>query len=148
MNNVDLNLAVDAKVLDESLNNLQWISPKYSKNPKRELDQLSQLKKIILLDGEKKIILSNYQLLPAITGTKTITPNKWFDDLSVPDKNNKYFNYYKYFFINKLKEQNIKNIYITENKINYITNVFGEECLQVKILNELARKVNILSCLK
>ena len=148
LNNVDLNLAVDAKVLDESLNNLQWISPKYSKNPKRELDQLSQLKKIILLDGEKKIILSNYQLLPAITGTKTITPNKWFDDLSVPDKNNKYFNYYKYFFINKLKEQNIKNIYITENKINYITNVFGKECLQVKILNELARKVNILSCLK
>ena len=41
---------------------------------------------VILLDGEKKIILSNYQLLPAITGTKTITPNKWFDDLSVPDR--------------------------------------------------------------
>ena len=90
--------------------------------------------------------MTNYQILASITKNKKIAPNKWFDTLSVPNEKNKYFSYYKEFFIKKLKDQNINNIYVTGNKKRYLSNIFEESCFKIKSINEIALKINIDNC--
>jgi len=147
--NADLTKAVNAEILDKKLSGLQWITPHYIDNPSLELKQLTELKKIIIADVENKITISDYQILPAITGNPNYAPNKWFDTLSVPSEKNKYFISYKLFFISKLKEQKIKNIYaVGEDKLNYFLFLFDKKnCVKYKRINEIAVKLNISNCL-
>ena len=42
-------------------------------------------------DQSNKILISDYQVLPALLNNKNYAPNKWFDPISIPDKKNKYF---------------------------------------------------------
>ena len=146
--NVDLTKAVNAETLDKKLSGLQWITPHYIDNPNFELKLLTDLKKIIIADVENKITISDYQILPAITGNLNYAPNKWFDTLSVPSEKNKYFSTYKLFFISKLKEQKIKNIYaVGEDKLNYFLFLFDKKnCVKYKRINEISVKLNISNC--
>jgi hypothetical protein len=146
--NVDLTKAVNAETLDKKLSGLQWITPHYIDNPNLELKLLTDLKKIIIADVENKITISDYQILPAITGNLNYAPNKWFDTLSVPSEKNKYFSTYKLFFISKLKEQKIKNIYaVGEDKLNYFLFLFDKKnCVKYKRINEISVKLNISNC--
>ena len=147
--NADFSKAIDAKILDKKLTGLQWITPHYIDNPNLELKLLKELKKVISEDLENKIIISDYQILPALTDNLNFAPNKWFDTLSVPSKDNKYFVKYKLFFISKLKEQKIKNIYaINEDKLNYFLFLFDKkDCVKYKKINEISVKLQIDNCL-
>lgn len=149
LSNADFSKAIDAKTLDKKLTGLQWITPHYINNPNLELKLLKELKKVIIEDVEKKIIITDYQILPAITNNLNYAPNKWFDTLSVPSKDNKYFAKYKLFFISKLKEQKIKNIYaVNENKLNYFLFLFEKKnCVKYKKINEISVKLEINNCL-
>ena len=148
LNNVDLSLAVQAKDLDESLIGLKWITPEYSKNPKNEIDELLEIKKILLSDKTEKIIVSDYQILPSILNIRKIAPNKWFDYLSVPNKQNKYYHEYKDFFLQSLNKQNIETIYFSKNKEKLLTNIFKENCYKKKKIKHKLFKININDCLK
>ena len=64
-----------------------------------EIKLINYAKEQILMDNTKKIIISDYQILPSIVGLKTTAPNKWFDILSTPTQNNKFFQSYKKFFL-------------------------------------------------
>jgi hypothetical protein len=147
--NADFKKAIDASILDKKLSGLQWISPRYIENPALELQLLKEVKKIIIKDNNNKIIISDYQILPALTENLNYTPNKWVDSLSVPAKNNKYFKQYKSFFISKLKEQKIVNIYIVggPKKLDLLLLVFEKkECIEYKNINALSLKLDISSC--
>ena len=146
--NADFSKAINAKILDKKSSGLKWITPHYIDNPSLELKLLIDLKKTIIQDVENKIIISDYQILPAITGNLNYAPNKWFDSLSVPPVNNKYFTEYKLFFISKLKEQKIKNIYaISEDKLNYLLFLFDKkDCIKSKKINEIALKLDVSNC--
>ena len=98
LNDVDLNLAVKAENFDDSLKGLKWITP-YNINPAEEIKDLIEIKEIILSDKTKKIIITDYQIIPSVLKLKNIAPNKWFDSMSVPSRNNKYFNTYKNFLL-------------------------------------------------
>jgi len=145
----DFNTAINAKILDNKLYGLQWISPHYVNNPDLELDMLNEVKKIIIEDQENKIIITDYQILSAITGNLLFAPNKWFDALSVPSENNKYFETYKLFFISKIKNQKIKNIYVIgKGKLNYILFIFdNKNCLNYEKINDMSLKIGINNCL-
>ena len=69
-----------------------------------------------------------------------------FDTLSVPNKKNKYFPFYKDFFIRKLKEQNINYIYVTGNKKKYLLNIFEKNCFEIKSINKISSKIYINNC--
>ena len=45
LSNVDLNLAIDAKILDNSIKGLKWITSDYPLDPSTEINLLSELKK-------------------------------------------------------------------------------------------------------
>ena len=147
LNNVNLNLAVDSKILDKSLSGLKWITSENPKNPEIEINNLVEIKKVISADKTKKIIISDYQILPSIIGLKTTSPNKWFDHLSVPDKNNKYFEEYKIFFRNSLINQSIETIYFTKDKEQLFSNILETRCYSsIKIKKEFF-KLKINNCL-
>ena len=145
----DFKKSIDAKILDKSLSGLKWITPKYSKNPMYELSLLKQTKKIIRQDQESKIIITDYLILPAITGNTKHAPNKWFDEQSVPKKRNIYFNNYKNFFNENLRKQGIKNIYIVGGEKKYISflKIFGDKkCINLERINEITIKLSIKNC--
>ena len=147
LNNVDLNLAIDASPLDKSLKGLKWITPNYPNNHNKEIDKLIEIKKIILADKTKKILISDYQILPAILKLKTVTPNKWFDDLSVPKPEDKYFENYKKFFIKSLISQNIETIYLFKDKERFLTKILEKNCYNKKSVTEMLLKFEIKNCL-
>ncbi len=148
LSKVNFSLGSDAKILDETLSGLLWITPQYPNKSKFELEELQELKNFLLLDNRNKIILTNYQFLPSIIGNKQIAPNKWFDVLSVPDVKSKYFNKYKDFFIQKLKEQKIERIYLTGNKKRYLKNILKKNCYKIQKINSLSSVIEIEECLK
>jgi hypothetical protein len=148
LSNVELNLSVDAISLDKSLKRVKWITQSYSENPKEELTKLSKIKKIILSDNTKKILITDYQVLPSILKLRTSAPNKWFDDLSVPNIDNKYYKNYQEFFIKNLISQKIETIYILKKKEKYLTIFLKKDCYHKKSINEILLRFEILNCLK
>ncbi len=147
--NANFSIAENANVLDASLSGLKWITPKFLTNPILEMEMLNEAKKNIIEDKSNKILITDYQFLASVTKNKFYAPNKWFDDLSVPPKKNKYFQTYKLFFTSKLKEQKIKTLYlIGDSKIGYISFIFdNKECLNYKKINEITLKVDIANCI-
>jgi len=148
LNGVDLNLAVDAKQINTSLKGLKWISPEYSKNPVEEIKLINYAIEKILIDSTQKIIISDYQILPSIIGLKTISPNKWFDVLSVPAEENKFFLSYKNFFLENISKQKIETIYLIGEKEIFLKNIFKDGCFKREVVNKKIVKVTLNSCLK
>ena len=148
LSEVDFNLTQGGEILDSKLSGIKWITPNYPNNPKKELFLLQDTKDKIIKEKKIKIIVSDYQILPSITKTVKFAPNKWFDDLSVPNEDNKYSKVYKNFFENKLNEHNIQVIFIVgKSKINYILRHFpNKDCFVKNILNEIVIKINIEKC--
>ena len=101
-------------------------------------------------DQSNKILISDYQVLPALLNNKNYAPNKWFDPLSIPDKKNKYFKEYQEFFLLKLEEQNIKNVYIVgKDKLEIFLIIFkNQKCFRMYDLNEISAKLDIRNCFK
>ena len=148
LDKADFKLSQNSEILDQSLKNLKWITPIYPTKPNYELNKLIELKETLINDPENKIIVTNYQFLPSITNLKKIAPNKWFDGQSVPKSNSKYFNFYKNFLINSLKNQEVKIIYLTFNKVIYFNEFFEKDCYETTIVNEISSRINIAKCLK
>ena len=145
LENINLDIAVDAKNLHNSVKGVKWITP-YNNNPKKEIQNLNDIKKIILLDNSKKIIISDYQILPSILNLKNTAPNKWFDSMSVPDKKNKYFREYKEFFQNNLKDQKIETIYVYKiDKKKYLQD-FLINCLFSENFEKNILKIKVKTC--
>jgi len=146
LSDVDLKLAVKAENFDKSLKDLKWITP-YNINPAEEIKNLIEIKEIILSDNTKKIIITDYQIFPSVLKLKNIAPNKWFDSMSVPSRNNKYFNIYKNFFIESLRIQKIKTLYIHKDKERYLKNIFNNDCYTKENINKNLSKIMIENCI-
>jgi len=148
LSTVNFKLAEEGRFLHPKLKGLDWITPNYPNNPRKELLLLKDLSVKIKNEKRNKIIISDYQILPSITDTNNFAPNKWFDDLSVPKSNNKYYKIYKRFFESNLKEKNIQVIFIVgKNKFNYLSNHFlDKNCYTSNEINEIAIRLNIEKC--
>lgn len=140
---------VDAVIFDDSLKGLNWNNP-YSlvSRPEEELKILKDFKEKIIKDNnEQSIIISSYLGLSAITKKNMPSPMKWYDNVSIPDKKNKYYLYYKNYFKEKIKKNNINTIYISNNFFeDEIINFYGFECIKKKKINKLFNEIKILKC--
>ena len=107
-----------------------------------------------ILNGvkDRKIIVTDYQFFSSLLDNQFVSPNKWYDGLSVPNKNNKYYYEFKDFFITKLKLNDIKYIYfIGQNKHTmYFFNelIQKNECILSQRINELLVEFDINKCEK
>ncbi len=147
LNYVNFDFAIDSSQLDYRLKGLKWISPDFDK-PELELQLLKDIKNQIIQDNIRKIIVSDYQILSTITDIKNLAPNKWFDELSVPSKNNVFFDSYKNFFNESLIKQKIKIVYVIGiEKLDYIIRILpNPNCIKKEEINKISFKIDISNC--
>tara|TARA_B110000444_G_C18664687_1_gene512413 strand:- start:200 stop:859 length:660 start_codon:yes stop_codon:yes gene_type:complete len=134
LENVNIDKAIDAKILHKSLNGLKWITANYPNNPEKEINDLKNAMKIINQDLTKKIILTNYQFIAPALSIYDYSPNQWHHPtVSFPIKNQKYFNKYKDFFIKNINKNNILTIYtVGLGEKNLVELILDESCFEKK----------------
>ena len=146
----NFSLAEDAYKIDESLSGLKWITPHYLYSPSDEINLLIDTKNILLKANEKKIIITDYQFFSSLINNKFASPNKWYDDLSIPEKNSKYYDKHKKFFLNKITKNKIKYLYFVgknKNEMYFFEEFISEnKCIIPKQLNELLLEFDISQC--
>lgn len=146
---VNLNNFVDAEYLSPTLKGLKWITDMYPNNPKQELDALKQVLEILKIDSSNKSLITDYQILAPILGIYDYSPNQWHHaSVSFPTENQKYFSDYKFFFIQRLKDNKIENIYETITGAELIVPlILNKNCYQSKkITNILIKHVLKTEC--
>ncbi len=147
LSDANFNNAVDAKILDEKFNGLQWITNKFMDNPKKELELLAESKDIMKESNFKYVIISDYQFFPMILNLKSISPAKWYDAMSVPNKENIYHIQFKNYFKNNLDKQKIKYVYLLGKDKFPLDYLFeNQNCAQFSKINEILYLSNISKC--
>ena len=148
LSSVDFQLSINASSLDKRLNGLNWITPEYKNDPKKEIDLLLNIKQAITNEKNEKIIITDYQFFSALDDNYIPSPNKWYDDQSVPEKNNKYFLTYKKFFLSHISKNNVKKIFFVGGKkeIYFLRLIEDISCIQKSKYNELLIIYNIEDC--
>ena len=148
--NVDFNLAEDASQLDKRLQGLKWITPHYPNKPLDEINFLIDVRNILSQDTKEKIIITDYQFISSSLNNDFASPNKWYDNLSIPDKKNKYYYVHKNFFLDKIKKNKIKHIYFIgkdKSEMYFFKDFFYEnECIVSNQFNELLLAFDISKC--
>ena len=140
-----------AETIDKIFVGLKWITPfDYYEKSKQEVELLNETKIFIKLNKEKDrpILITDYLFMSAISNVNISSPLKWYDDVIIPNKNNKYYNYYKNFFISKILKNNIKNIYLVGNKdpFIFVDLIANKNCITFKKLNDILSVYNIEKC--
>lgn len=146
----DLNLSLDAKQLDKRLSGLRWLTPEYNEDPQNEIQLLKNVKRILYEKKERKIFITDYQFFSSLLKNKFASPNKWYDNLSIPDKKNKYYDDHKIFFLKKIRDNKIQYLYfIGKNKhdMSFFKELSDKnDCIVSKRLHKLLVEFNINNC--
>lgn len=108
----------DASLIDKKLTGLRWISnnPNTDEEFENFLNNLTFLKSI--RNEGRYILITHYQIYNIILNETNFSPVKyWWRNGSYPVSNNDLKNKFDIFFINKINDNNIKNIIIL-NDVN------------------------------
>jgi len=128
---------VKTTVLDKKNSEFNWIS-NLNQNPN---DELNDLKKTVLYikddqlrNNHESIVITDYQFIFSKFDIKNILINKWYHPgVSYPVENgNQYFGLYKNFFLEKIRENNIKKIYFIKPSLfkdsDYFLKIIFSDC--------------------
>lgn len=139
--------AIDAKIIDEKFKGLQWITYKYKDTPKKELNLLAESKNAIEKSNFNYILITDYQFFPVLLNLKSISPAKWYDAMSIPDKDNIYHAQFKKYFKQSLKKQKIKYVYLIGKDKFPLDYLFEDQnCVKFSRVNEILYLSNISRC--
>ena len=150
LQNVDLSNSINAKVLDNKFNNLQWITPNNS-SPKDEIELLLQVINTLKKDKDYKMLITHYQFFSIIINENLNIPNRWyFPNNTFPSSNkNKYYKEYIKRFKSILIKENIKKVYIVEGfpgEFSFINfnDLIGKNCFKKEKYNKIFYSINIM----
>ena len=149
LQNVDLSKSIDASLIDIKLNNLKWITPPFSQNPKREIDLIKQTIEVLKKDKRKKMMITEYQFFSLILEENLNIHNRWYthDNNSYPLENHKYYKFYKEHFTKLIKKNNIEVIYITgDSKIKNFKIYMDNICFTEEEINEISKMHELKKC--
>ena len=150
--NTDKSIAVNAQILDKKLSNLSWITPgEIFKEPLNEINLIKEAIKFINEERQSVMLITHYSFISAVLNKDLNMPNRWYvGNNTHPNKNHKYFNFYKKFFSQKFNQSNIKIIYIVDiggydlyNFKDYLDGV----CFKETKLNMITFKFEVQTCL-
>ena len=154
---VNFKLSVKADKIDKKLKGLNWITPVYKNiannngNPNDEIVLLNKIKSYLKSDNRTKMVLTNYSFFSALLEQKIFSTGRWhlLDGTDYPMKNNKYFTNYKNLFINSIKENEIKVIYIVHPlESSVIYNYLNKECFTEKEIFKVLKSYELTVCKK
>ena len=149
LENVDLSKAVDAKILDDKLKGLKWITYLNPKEPLLELKNLNEAMSYFKEEDLKKMLITEYQIISPILNIYDNSPNQWHHpSVSFPLEGSKYFNIYKEYFIDKIKKNKIKLIFETKTDDAIITAfILDKKCFDENRIGKMLIKVELnLNC--
>ena len=106
LENIDISKSIDAKIIDEKLNGLRWITHLKPNDPKKEINNLIEAMSVIKSEKNNKMLITEYQVISPILGIYDNSPNQWHHpSVSFPIRGNKYFKKYQEYFISKIKKK-------------------------------------------
>ena len=136
--------------MDNKLSGLKWITPSYPKNPKEEILKLQEVINIIKNDTRNKTIVTDYQFISVILSSYDYSPNKyWFKQHVYPVKGDEYFQLYRNFFINKLKENKIEIIYTVKPLLgddDVLETILSKNCVKKTQMTDILDTHLLLEC--
>ncbi len=114
LKNANFNKTLDAKILDNKLAGLKWISCLRPHDPKKEIRDLVEAIEIIKNDERKKSIITEYQFISVVLSSYDYSPSQvWFVNHVVnQDKKSNHFLNYKKILIDQIKKNNIEIAYL------------------------------------
>jgi len=139
LENINLTLASKGEKIHNSLKGIKWITYLFPKNPEFEINQLRNSLEILKSNNKNIIIITPYQFLAPALNIYDNSPNQWHHpSVSFPEKGQPYFSNYKSFFLEKIKKNNIKGIYVIgKEEENTPALIFQENCLEKNKLDEI-----------
>jgi len=115
LSNTKFEKSIKFDKFDKKFKGLKWISP-YYKDPKKEIELLLKILKILKKDEENVMFITEYNFFSLTLSKNLYSPSRTYDDISYPLPGSKYFKSYKDLFLNILKKNDVGKIYILENK--------------------------------
>jgi len=150
--NTNKSIAVNAKILDNKLSNLSWITPgEFFKDPFNEINLIKEAIKLISEERQGVMLITHYSFLSAVLNKDLNMPNRWYvGSNTYPNKNHKYFNIYKEFFLHKFNQSNIRIIYIVDiagYDLYHFKDYLDGVCFKETKLNVITFKFEVQKCL-
>ncbi len=146
----DIKLKVEASLIDQKLYPLKWITFNNKTNPMEEIENLKEVIEIIKNEKLNKSIITDYQFISVILGINDNSPSKyWYHYHVYPTKNHRLFDYYKEFFLEKLKKKNIKKIYVIKPLVGdrkVVETIFQDGCFSKQKKTEILDIYDIRKC--
>jgi hypothetical protein len=149
LNYSNFNILENAKKIDIIFAGLKWITPEFKENPSKEINQINDVKFHLKNDKNKKMLMTNYSFFSAMLNEKLFSTTRWhiFDGTDYPQKNSKHFLSYKKLFLNTLKKNNIKIIYmISPVKKNNLYDYIEKSCFEEEKVTEILTSFRIKNC--
>jgi hypothetical protein len=150
LDKANMKKAIPAKVFDEKLKGLKWITLYNLDNPQKEISKLKEAIDIIKKDSRKKIIITDYQFISVILSFYDNSPNKyWYRGHAYPSKNDKYFGVYRQFFIDKLKENEVEIVYTVKplhGEPDALAIILNKDCVKKVEITEILESQLLLNC--
>ena len=149
LKNVNLKKSIDAKIIDERLTGIKWITVFYPESPNVEVENILFTIDVLKKDKTKKMLITDYQFISVIENQYDYSVTRfWYDFHGYPSIDNKYFNYWKRFVLERLSKNQIENIYVfmpmhgEEKPLENILN----NCFKKIILSKTLYKLDISDC--
>ena len=149
LNYVNFELASNGREIDEKFKGLKWITPKFSNNPKKEINLINEIKIHLKNDHKNKMVMTNYSFFSTIMKKNFFSTTRWhiFDGTDYPQKNNKYFTSYKNLLINSIKHNNVEVIYtIDPVKNTSIYDYIDKNCFDEMLITEILIAYELKQC--
>tara|TARA_B100001013_G_C24610487_1_gene442938 strand:- start:147 stop:1712 length:1566 start_codon:yes stop_codon:yes gene_type:complete len=117
LQNVNFDLLIDARKIDEKLSGLNWISFQYKNNPEKEIDLINQIQYYLKKDSRNKMVITNYSFFSIILNQNLFSPNRGFadDGTSHPLKGSEYAKKYEELMRYLIKKNKISVIYVVNS---------------------------------
>ncbi len=150
LSKVNINSAIDAKILHNKLSGLKWITYLYSEDPEKEILYLKEAIKIIDKDKKNKAIITDYQFISVVLSTYDNSPSQvWFPYHANPNKDSEYYKIHKKYFLSKMRENKIEVVYIVKplwggNDIFEIN--LNNKCYEINKITEILDVYILKNC--
>lgn len=149
LENVDKSKYLNASIISEKLKGLKWINPEFKGSAQKEARLLKNAINYLSQTSNNKIIITEYQFILSDINHNIYSPNRWYtrDGVSYPLLGNKYYYYYKNFFIKILKKNNIEFIYtIYPLDIKSFDFIIEKSCIKTEKISDILIQYDIKNC--
>ena len=151
LENINFELSIDAKKIHKKLSGLNWITPQFKNNPKKEINLINQIQSSLMKDPRNKMVLTTYPFFSTILSEKLFSPFRVYagDGSQQPIKGNKYIAKYKKLMINLIKKNKISVIYIIGSlESNIIYDYIDKDCFKEIAVSAQLKSYELKNCIE